>query len=83
MLQSSFVVKFLDVEQSTYRDYLTTAESFGCIAVFESGGVPNHWLLDIGQSLALTMIDCLLGGRLVKPNRWRSCLGPTRKSRRD
>jgi flagellar motor switch protein FliM len=63
VLQSPFVVKFLGVEQSTYRDYLATAESPCCIAVLESNSSTNFWLLDISRSLAFTFIDCMLGGR--------------------
>lgn len=63
VLQATFEVKFLDVEQSTYRDYLATAETPGCIAVFEAPDSHESWLLDIGRPFSFAMIDCLLGGQ--------------------
>lgn len=64
VLRTSVSVNFLGVEQSTFRDYLGTAESPGCIAVFESSPASNGiWLLDIGRSLAFTIVDCMLGGQ--------------------
>lgn len=63
VLQSLFDVKFLGVEQSTYHDYLSTAETPGCVAVFEASHSPSVWLLDIGRPFSFAMIDCLLGGQ--------------------
>ena len=68
VLQSSLIVKFLGVEQSTYRDYLITAESPSCIAVLESVNSTGRLLLEISRSLAFTFIDCMLGGKPFETN---------------
>ncbi len=63
LLRASVTVSFLGVEQSTFRDYLATAEHPGCLAVFESSASAGVWLLEIGRSLAFTIVDCMLGGQ--------------------
>jgi flagellar motor switch protein FliM len=62
-LQSTVAVKFLGVEQSTYRDYLTTAENPSCIAAFASNDSGGIWLLDVSRLLVFTFVDCMLGGQ--------------------
>ena len=63
ILRTSVCVTFLGVEQSTYHDYLVTSETPGCLAVFESNTADGLWLLEIGRSLAFTIVDCMLGGQ--------------------
>ncbi len=62
LLRTTVAVHFLEVEQSTYRDYLATSENPSCLAILESRISSDPWLLDMSRSLALTFIDCLLGG---------------------
>ena len=62
LLRTPVAVHFLEVEQSTYRDYLATSENPSCLAILESRISSDPWLLDMSRSLALTFVDCLLGG---------------------
>ncbi len=62
LLRTPVAVNFLDVEQSTFRDYLATAENPTCLAVFKSNESDGLWLLDMSRSLAFAIVDCLLGG---------------------
>lgn len=68
ILLAACEVKFLSVEQSTYRDYVATAETPGCLAVFEAANSSDSWLLDIGRPFSFAMIDCLLGGQPFQTN---------------
>lgn len=54
---------FLAVEQSTFRDYLATAENAGCLVVLQPTIPGANWLLDIGRTLSLIAINCMLGGQ--------------------
>ena len=63
VLRSAGVVHFLGVEQSTYHDYLATAEQPGCLAAFGTSDAAGIWLVDLGRTLAFTIIDCMLGGQ--------------------
>ena len=62
LLRTSVVVNFLGVEQSTFHEYLITAEQPTCLAEFEAAHANGTWLMDISRSLAFLLIDCLLGG---------------------
>lgn len=60
LFRSATTVSLLGVEQSTFHDYLATAESPCCVAIFESAA--EFSLLEMNRTLAFAMIDCLLGG---------------------
>ena len=62
VLHTSVAINFLGIEQSTYRDYLATAEQPCCLMVLKSDSATNVWLMDISRSIVFTMIDCMLGG---------------------
>ena len=63
VLHSSVIVNFLGVEQSTFRDYLCTAEKPTCLAILESAETSHSCLLEISRSLVFTLIDRLMGGQ--------------------
>jgi len=63
LLRAPVRVTFLAVEQSTFRDYLATSEQAGCLVVFEPSIPGSIWLLDVGRTLSLLVIDCMLGGQ--------------------
>ncbi|WP_010583038.1 flagellar motor switch protein FliM [Schlesneria paludicola] len=63
LLRAPVRITFLAVEQSTFRDYLATSEHPGCLAVLEASIPGPHWLLDVGRTLSLIAIDCMLGGQ--------------------
>lgn len=62
LFRTPVATSLLGIEQSTFHDYLATADSPCCIAAFESSSPLDASLLEIGRPLAFAMIDCLLGG---------------------
>ena len=62
LCRASATVSLLGIEQSTFHDYLATADHPCCLAVFETGIIGEVSLLEMGRPLTFAMIDCLLGG---------------------
>ena len=62
LFRATATVSLLGIEQSTFHDYLATADRPCCLAVFDTGTAGDMTLLEVGRPLAFAMIDCLLGG---------------------
>jgi len=66
-LHTQISVTFLGIEQSTYREFVITAEKPSCLVQFRPDPAESPWVLEINRSVAVTWIDCILGGNGGSP----------------
>ena len=63
MLKTPVVVTFVTAERTTGKNVIATPDALTCLALFCSTSTPEVWLVEIRHSLAIVMLDCLLGGQ--------------------
>lgn len=63
LLRTHVAVRFLSMEQSTYRDCLVASEAPTCLVQLQSAGGAEPWLVEISRPLSFGMMECLLGGQ--------------------
>jgi len=63
MLKTPVVVTFVTAERSTGKNGIVTPAALTCLALFRATPTSELWLVETSHSLAITMLDCLLGGQ--------------------
>ena len=63
MLKTPVVVTFVTAERSTGKNEFATPAAPTSLALFRSTPTSEIWIVETSHSLAIAMLDCLLGGQ--------------------